>query len=922
MTFELLDKRIQEGLKELGFNEPTEPQKEAIPYILKGYNLLLISPTGTGKTEAALLPILSLIVKNKNKGIKLLYITPLRALNRDLLDRISYWCSKLDLRIAVRHSDTSKSERRKQAMMPPDILITTPETLQILLVSKIMRERLKDVKYVIVDEIHEIAEDKRGSQLSIALERLRLLCNDFQIIGLSATIGNAEKMANFLVGNGRECKIVSVPVHKRIKIKLSYPKIIQEDLLISENLLTYPEVISRIRKIIELVKNKKAFLIFTNTRSESEILGSRLRLIGLDVLVHHSSLSKETRILAESMIKSGEVKGLVCTSSLELGIDIGRIDYIIQYNSPRQVTRLVQRIGRSGHFVKGIAEGSIIATNIFTFFESYVLIKNALNGKYEEIEIPYKPYDVLLHQIIGLLLEYKRLKIDDIINIINKAYSYKDLNYNDIEKVLKIADHLKIILRKGDELFLKSGAFSYYFDNLSLIPEEAKYIVIDKENEMFIGELDENFIAEYGEVGLKFILKGEVWEIVNIDEKERKVYCKRSEDLLGAIPSWIGEEIPVTKETSIETMRMINNFKKGMILDENILDEVSNEINFLKDEEILPNENLIIVEYDKNIIIINICYGNKINRFLSKVISYMILNEYNKNFRIYNDPYHIIIISKEVKVDEILNILNNLPYFNIEEKINEIFSEKDNNVKYRFLHVGKRFGIIKKDIHIEKHILEEMIRQYKNTVIFEETVKEILFKDVDLEGFKEIAKKIALNEIKIISKKGISKLNYEILKYLLHEFSDKDKDKTIVEIYKTRLFNKIVTLICLNCYEYIEEKIAKNIKDLKCEICSSNKIALSKLPSYKVSKIVDMILENKKSRKINMIKKRWEKISSLIEKYGKIVLPAFLANISLNDWLFILTKYNEDNNNFYRDLIKLETKRMEKIYRIHLKKFK
>jgi Lhr-like helicases len=854
MVFELLDKRIQEGLKELGFNEPTEPQKEAIPYILKGHNLLLISPTGTGKTEAALLPILSLIVKNKNKGIKLLYITPLRALNRDLLDRISYWCSKLDLRISVRHSDTLISERRKQAFMPPDILITTPETLQILLVSKIMRERLKNVKYVIVDEVHELAEDKRGSQLALGLERLRLICKDFQIIGLSATVGDPEKIANFLVGKDRECKIVNIPVNKAIKIKLFYPKVIQEDFLVAEKLLSYPEVISRIRKIAELVKNKKAFLIFTNTRSEAEILGSRLRLIGLEVLVHHSSLSKESRILSESMLKSGEIKGLVCTSSLELGIDIGRIDFVIQYNSPRQSTRLVQRIGRSGHFIKGISEGAIIATNIFTFFESYVLINNALKGKYEDVKIPYKPYDVLLHQIVGLLIEYKKLKIEEIVNIISKAFPFKDLNYEDIEKVLKLAEFLRLISRKGDELFLRSEAFKYYFDNLSLIPEEAKYIVIDKENEMFIGELDESFIAEHGETGLKFILKGEIWEILSIDENERKVYCKRSDDLFGAIPSWIGEEIPVTKETSIETIKTINEFKKGLNLDKEILGEVSDEIHLLKNEEILPNENLIIIENDKNIIIINICYGSKINRFLSKVISY-ILKEYNKSFRIYNDPYHIIIISKDVKIDELLNILINLPYFNIEEKINEIFDEKDNSVKYRFLHVAKRFGVIKKGIHIGKKFLEELIKQYKNTVVFEEVIKEILFKDIDIEGFKELTKKIALNEIKIITRNKISKLNYEIIRYLLYEFSFKDKNKTIIEIYKTKLLNKIITLICLNCYEYIEEKLAKNIRDLKCEICGSNRIAFSKLPSYKVSKIINMILENRKSRKINKIKR-------------------------------------------------------------------
>ncbi len=220
-VFEELAKPIREALQERGFVSPTDPQLRAIPEILAGKNVLLISPTASGKTEAAMLPILSMYVTNRSKepGIKILYITPLRALNRDMLDRFEWWGKRLDLRIAVRHGDTEVRERTFQAKSPPDMLIITPETLQAIMTGRVMKGHLRAVRYVIIDEVHELAEDKRGSQLTLALERLRWATgNEFQIIGLSATIGTPEKVAKFLVGERREVVIVHVPVGREIRL--------------------------------------------------------------------------------------------------------------------------------------------------------------------------------------------------------------------------------------------------------------------------------------------------------------------------------------------------------------------------------------------------------------------------------------------------------------------------------------------------------------------------------------------------------------------------------------------------------------------------------------------------------------------------------------------------------------------------------
>ncbi|MCD6263518.1 DEAD/DEAH box helicase, partial [Candidatus Bathyarchaeota archaeon] len=345
-VFSLLCRPLRRLIEERGFKEPTEPQRRAIPHILRGENVLLISPTATGKTEAAILPVLHLYLMSgeKKPGIKILYITPLRALNRDILDRLMWWCTKLDLNVAVRHGDSSDVERTRQRRSPPDLLITTPETLQAVLLGRVIRRYLRAVKWVIVDEIHELADNKRGSQLSLALERLREVAEEeFQLIGLSATIGSPEKVGAFLVGVGRPVEVIRVPVARSMELSIVYPEPRAEDYELAERLYTFPEVAARLRVMRELIEEERTTLIFTNTRSISEVLASRFRVWDLDfpLSIHHGSLAKPSRIAAESGLKSGNLRNVVCTSSLELGIDIGHIDLVIQYMSPRQVTRLL-----------------------------------------------------------------------------------------------------------------------------------------------------------------------------------------------------------------------------------------------------------------------------------------------------------------------------------------------------------------------------------------------------------------------------------------------------------------------------------------------------------------------------------------------------------------------------------------------------
>ena len=383
--FNKLHPKIQEILQSKGIDVPTEPQIKAIGPILEGKNVLLIAPTGLGKTESVLLPIFHnfLIDKNSNKktGISILYITPLRALNRDMLRRTFEWAEKLGFSVAVRHGDTSEKDRARQAKHPPDMLITTPETFQILFTGKRLREHLKKVRYVIIDEIHELASDERGAQLAVGLERLEELRKDcdmpsFQRIGLSATIGDAKEVAKFLGGvensSFRKVEIIEAYTSKDIKIWVEKPKAEKEDQILAKSLSIELDSLAALKRCKELIDKHNSTLLFVNTRDTAEILASRYNLLEKDVTieVHHGSLSKENRMKAEDDFKNGKIKSLICTSSLELGIDIGDTDFVIQYNSPRQVTRLIQRVGRSGHRIGETSEGVIITNKVEDLAES------------------------------------------------------------------------------------------------------------------------------------------------------------------------------------------------------------------------------------------------------------------------------------------------------------------------------------------------------------------------------------------------------------------------------------------------------------------------------------------------------------------------------------------------------------------------
>jgi ATP-dependent Lhr-like helicase len=951
-VFDMLVKPVRRLIEQKGFPEPTEPQEKTIPKIIEGKNVLLISPTATGKTEAAFLPVLSMLLQApKTPGIKVLYITPLRALNRDLMERLEWWCNNLDIGLAVRHGDTETKERTRQSRSPPDILITTPETLQAVLSGWILRQHLQSLRWVIIDEVHELADSKRGSQLSLALERVRNLINkDFQMIGLSATIGTPEKVAQFLVGNNRPVEIVRVPVAKMVRLQVLYPQPTEEDVSLAGKLYTHPEVAARLKIIRDYMSKHKSVLLFTNTRSVSEVLASRLKVWNIDfpVSIHHGSLAKPSRIAAETGLKRGYLKGLIATSSLELGIDVGRIDLVIQYMSPRQVTRLIQRVGRAGHRVGRVAKGVIIGMDSDDTLEALVIARRALTEELEPVVVPPKPYDALTHQIAGLLLKNRRLAFTEILEIARNAYPYKDLTLEDVEKVLKYM-HSRFPrlawVSFEDQVVLKpsrtKALFEYYFDNLSMIPVEKQFLVVDNSSDTSIGVLDEAFMAEYGKAGTKFIIRGSPWQIVHITED--KVYVRPVDDPTGAIPSWIGEEIPVPFQIAQE-VAWIRGFveekiRSGLSAEETsvllgerypaeketMMRAVAETVEQVNAGLAVPTDKRVVLEDWEDFVIIHSNFGSLTNRALAQLLGEILSDKLGHGIVVQHDPYRIFVqtigTANSARILEVFDELQAMPEQAVKDTLTRS-TIKTGLFKRRIIHVARRFGALKKWADFSSVSLQKLITSFEDTPIYEEGLKEVFTKDLDVDGLVQVLGKLRDGEVKlqVLQTEGnatpVARVGIERVSMKTDLIPPKRMRAVLVESAKARLLNETDTFVCTNCWDYLDMIQVKDLPDHpRCPRCGS--LALGVL---KVDEEMALPLVEKKGEKLAKAEERLRadalQTARLVEKYGKAAAVALSARkVRALDVAGVLEKEPRLDDRFYELVLEAERKALSRRFR-------
>ena len=902
-AFALLAKPVQDALAKRGFKQPTEPQEKAIPLILQGRNLLVIAPTATGKTEAALLPIFSLYLQSSPlpPGVKILYITPLRALNRDLLDRLEWWGDELGIKVAVRHGDTEASERSKQAKLPPDMLITTPETLQAIMSGYVMRRHLRQVRWVVVDEVHELAEDKRGSQLALALERLRWIAlRDFQVVGLSATVGTPEVVASFLAGFGRPVDVVKVSVARMMRLSVVYPEVRADDYELAAKLYTHPEVAARLRLINELISSRRSVLLFVNTRAIAEVLASRFKVwdINTPISVHHGSLSKPSRITAEQGLKSGSLKGLICTSSLELGIDVGHVDLVIQYMSPRQVTRLVQRVGRAGHRVGLVAEGVVITADPDDTLEAMVICRKALSEELEPVKVPEKPLDVLNHQVAACLMNKRKWRYEELVDLFSKAYPYRDLTVQDLRKVLgymhsrypRLAwiddtDHVVLVPRNQRALY------EYFFSELSMIPDEKTYLVVDSSTNTPVGTLDEAFVAEYGEPGVKFVFRGSLWRIKSVDSDH--VYVVPIEDPTGAIPSWVGEEIPVPLSVAQEVGWIRRYVEEGLKQGRG-LRELAEELaqRYCSDPDSVaraiveveeqvragapvPSDAVVLVEgWGGDVVVVHAHLGTLANRALGRLLGDKLAERLGYSVAVQQDPYRVILQAYGgLEPDTVAGALKGLRGVDLEGSI-KASAWRLGLFKRRLIHVARRFGALSKRRDAASISVRRLMEAFKDTPIEEEAFKEFMSSDVDLEGVKALLDWLEEGRARLVVLR--SDTPTPMTRRALERASRKTElippermHRIIVESAKARLLNEVRYFTCTNCWGWCEAIRVLDLPDHPaCPKCGSRALAPLDLDERQVRKLMERAGRAASYADRRMLRKVL-RMAALVERYGK-----------------------------------------------------
>ena len=899
MAFELLDDRIRAVLKEKGIVEATKAQEKAIPRILEGKNILLVAHTGIGKTESAMLPIFHNILKTPGKGIRCLYITPLRALNRDMLGRLTELGSALDIQVAVRHGDTAQAERQKQSQNPPDVLITTPETLQVLFTGKRLREHLKNVRWVVVDEVHELASNERGAQLAVGLERLAAISGEFQRVGLSATVGTVEEVAGYL-GGDREVEIVQVKSSKELDISVKCPRVDDKVKDLAGRLQCDPDLAAAMVLSKEIIDAHRSTLLFVNTRDTAEALAARYAVWdeNTKIGVHHGSLSKDIRIDTEDRFKHEELSGLICTSSLELGIDIGSVDYALQYNSPRQVSRLIQRMGRAGHAVGEKTEGSIIATEPDELTEAMIITRKAVAGELEQLKVRENPLTVLANQLVAASMAGKVEK-EATYNVIKRSYPFRNLSRDTFNEVITQLVSIGLIFDNGTDYKRSKRGMTYFYDNLSMIRDERTFLIREISSRRIVGTLDESFVASFAEPYAVFITQGRSWRIVELREDE--VLVEQINDL-GSIPSWTGEDIPVPLEVAEEVgkLRRLKNFKdyNGDNLAVKTVEKYLEE-----NGENIPSDKLITLELSKRTAIINMCFGTKVNGTIARILSMLLTARMGESVGVTTDPYRIILeLPKEVGPKVIEDTLMSVKSAGI-ESLMRMFLKSSSFLRYRFVYVAKKFGVIEKNADYRSVNFTRLAEAFEGTPLFEEAVMHVLWNDFDVAGTKEVIGRIERNEI-AFKVTGSTPIGIAGLRQSKELIMPQRADHSILMALKKRLEDETMSMSCVSCQNQWRMKAKDAPSRILCPKCGGMMVA-ALLPYNRDN--ISLLKKDKPTAEEKKEIKRMYKNASLVKDYGpKAVVALAGRGVGPDSASRILSGFYENEDEFLRDILSAE----------------
>jgi ATP-dependent Lhr-like helicase len=699
-----------------------------------------------------------------------------------------------------------------------------------------------------------------------------------------------------------------------------------------------PEAAARIRRIAELVDSHKSTLIFVNARTFAEMLGHKFSQLGRsDIAVHHGSLSKEVRAQIEDEFKSGGLRAIVCTSTLELGIDIGNVDLVIQYLSPRQVSSLIQRVGRSGHRLDMLSEGFIVTAFPDDTVESIAAVKNACANKIEPVLIHENALDVLAHQIAGVLMDKGTASADEVLDLVRRASPYRKLSEEAFWDVIRFLDRLNELRVDGEGKVLRKGrrTRSYYFENLSMIPDERRYPIVNVITDRKVGTLGDEFMALHARVGLNIIVRGKVWRIAQIEEETGTVFVVPAEDPFAAIPGWDGEMLPVpfdlaqkTGQLRKQVLDMLRDTGKPELACERLAEILSTDKSVListaqeveeqvKNGAPLPTDKQVVIEGFDKYLIVHASFGESVNRTLGCIFD-AVLSDREVIVGWWNDGYRILIETPRRLTRQETEKFGNMLFTLTDEEVEKAFNdylEARFPFSYKMKFVADRFGALPRGKTMSYERLSQLPKRFMNTPIYDETLREAMMEKVDIDRVKTIMHETKDGEITvktIFSPEKPTPMAF----HMLAKFSDVSELMAPehilvnnVEKMKMAIDARTVRLLCMACGEWIgEEKIRNMQEQPSCGKCGSRLLA----PLY-FSQDVPHLREifRKRREKQALAEDELKELTQarraadLTLSYGKKAVVALeVKGVGPETASRILGKMHPDEDEFYMDLLK------------------
>ena len=803
-SFGALDPRVAEAAARRGIQEPTEIQRLAFPVLATTHDALLLSPTGTGKTEAALLPLLSQLLTFRPPPTSLLYITPLRALNRDLELRLVALAKEVGLTAAVRHGDTPSAQRLALSKRPPDLLLTTPETLQILLVGPRLRQALRHVRTVVVDELHELVPSDRGAQLAVSLERLdAFIQKPIRRLGLSATVSNPESVARFLAPPPRTAEVVSAQARREIVLSARRP---DPDLpavdprLLSE-LKADESLVTILKQVEREIRSHRTTLIFVNTRPTAEGIAARLSRLAPDlpVAVHHGSLSRVVRQEAEEAFRGGRLRGLVATSSLELGIDIGEVDHVVQIGSPHQVGRLVQRVGRSGHRLEATIHGTVVAFDDDDLEEAAVLARRAMAFEVEPTRFRVRNRLAIAQQVVAALRAEGTIDRARLVRELGHAAPAEGLSHAEWDELFEYLERIGLARLDHGRVSPGRGTLKRFYATLSLIPEERTYRLRDIASRRPIGTLDERFVltqilSQPEEI---FLLHGQTWKVVEHRDDELLVEAVNE---IGQEPRWAGEDLPVPFEVAQEIGRL----RREGTYDAYPLSPVDRSRlegrrQTALSEGAMSDDRRITITAHGRTVVFGACFGTRTNETLALAVATRLTERLGGRVdRAAVEPTWFI-LSLPIAADAAT--LHDALAIAPEELGGLVEKVVPSGLDYRwvFLTVARKFGLIPPSSDPrDLRSLEPLLDASHADPLGEEALEKTLFDRYDLDHAREVLERIHAGHLRVEST-APSSLSGEAIARLKWQVAADTPPPTLLRALKERLDREPLTLVCLRC---------------------------------------------------------------------------------------------------------------------------